>query len=402
MNAEWRKIAGKEREALKRAGLPNEPGRQSKRRRSRNTSAQDDDLDDDTETIVDSGVTTPAVAQPATDVNPSTSMTTAEQEDDAANNGSDSLTPGVAETRERRRPRKKLRSINQNDTRSRSNTASQPTAKSKRSRNSMTGDDDEDYQDEDYQDDSEQGSPPPLRRLTRGRARRRVSFAQARESQDEKSQGEEEMIEPPGAEDPAQSEESSRDEEQEQEPETDAAMEKLGPDHQALLDARERGESGADYALKFNLKIALAHEFLEESDLIVKSRSGEWVELHCPMCKGNTQAASELAIARFNFFRNHLDIVHDINEPDDQELLELCTKRVCDFDYLRDIVKGGAKPAVIHVKAPGEVDEEEQEQDGVDTGSAAGGAAKSDVADAGDDEEQDVTAAPTWDFSTLG
>lgn len=324
-------------------------------------------------------------------------MVTAEQEDDAADNGSDSFTPEVAETRERRRPRKKLRSINQNDTKSRSTTASQPPAKSKRSRKSMTGGDDDDYHDDDYQDDSEQGSSPPLRRLTRGRARRRVSVAQARESQ-----GEEEMIEPPGAEDPAQGEDSSRDEEQEQEQETDAAMEELGPDHQALLDARERGESGADYALKFNLKIALAHEFLEESDLIVKSRSGEWVELHCPICKGNTQAPGELAFPGFNFFRNHLDIVHDINEPDDQELVELCTKRTCHFEYLRDIVKGGVKPAAVLVKAPGEVDEEEQEQDEVDTGSAAGEEAKSDVADAGDDGEQDVTVAPTWDFSTLG
>lgn len=205
--------------------------------------------------------------------------------------------------------------------------------------------------------------------------------------------------------DAAQGEQSRADEEEEGQGYADASTEELSQDHQDLLDARERGESGADFVLKFNLKNALAHEFLPESNLIVKSRSGEWVELHCPICKGNTQAPGELAILGFNFFRNHLDIVHDINEPDDQELVELCTKRVCDFGLVRAIVKGVVKPQVIHVKAPGEMDGgggEEHDKGEGDRPDAPDNDAASDVAVAGDLEEQDVSVAPTWDFSTLG
>lgn len=302
------------------------------------------------------------------------------------------------EPREPRRPRKKLRSIDtsRNDISSASPAVNRGLGTTKRTR--LTGAE----EDDEYKDDSEPESSysPPRRRATRSGGRSRVSFARHADNQ---APLEEPMV--AETDDAAQGEQSRADQEDEGQGYADASMEELSKDHQDLLDARERGESVADFILKFNLKNALVHEFLPESSLIVKSRSGEWVELHCPICKGNTQAPGELAIFGLNFFRNHLDIAHDINEPDDQELVELCTKRVCDFGLLRAIVKGVVKPRIVHVKAPGEMgggNEEERDKGEVDTADAPDGDAASDVAVAGDLEEQDTSVAPTWDFSTLG
>ncbi|CAK4007560.1 Hypothetical predicted protein [Lecanosticta acicola] len=106
-------------------------------------------------------------------------------------------------------------------------------------------------------------------------------------------------------------------------PDDDSALD----DVQAELDEMERRRRAAkDYSS------------LPECSFVVMSLTRQWVEVQCPICKGNAPAPGEPAIRGLVFFQIHLSSVHNVDIANLEELLDRCRVRELNLYDVRTIV----------------------------------------------------------------